>query len=111
MYNDLFVAPKQRELEKLKKKEDDGKEQLVTAKNIVQRARVEGHIEEIQQVKKAIKRIDGEKVITLEDGGESIIKELKASESETPQLKAINHEQEIDVIEVIMNKYNSSSKQ
>ena len=42
MYNDIFVAPKQKELEKLKKKEDDFRaDDFITGSSMLSKARVE----------------------------------------------------------------------
>ena len=48
-----------------------------------------------------------DKVITIEDGGESIMKELKLA-GNSPNSNKI--EDETDIIEYMMNKYNSSGK-
>jgi len=49
-------------------------------------------------------------VIQIDDGGESIVQELKEI-SKSPTNPLINQQIEvIDIIEVIMNKYNSSQQ-
>ncbi|TNV82681.1 hypothetical protein FGO68_gene15690 [Halteria grandinella] len=98
MYNEIFVTPKQRELEKFKRDE-------VKADEIIGRQQSENAAAiALSPVKKANK----EKVILLEDGGEQFMKELKAQKDDLKNSGA-SIEDEIDIIEVIMNKYNSST--
>ena len=83
MYNDLFVAPKQKELQKLKKfipaSEDTnfaiGKSGAIKA------------TEEV--VKRPQPKLDSGQVIQIDDGGESIVQELKEI-SKSPTNPLIN---------------------
>ena len=105
MYNDLFVAPKQKELQKLKKfipaASDDttftiGKSGAIKATEDV--------------IKRPQPKLDSGQVIQIDDGGESIVQELKEI-SKSPTNPLIHQQFEvIDIIEVIMNKYNSSQQ-
>lgn len=129
MYNDIFVAPKQKELELLKKK-DDGIEDFISNKQLLLKNR-EDQVEldrimpiknlelnhsnmmnESQHETKKNTKVGymktNDKVITIEDGGESIMKELKLT-GNSPNSNKI--EDETDIIEYMMNKYNSSGKQ
>lgn len=75
MYNELFVTPKQKELDKLKKRE-----------------------EEVLRGAEKPRKVAG--VVVIEDGGESFMQEVRGGEKD----KAVDT---VDVIEIIMNKYNS----
>ena len=104
MYNDLFVAPKQKELLKLKKfipASDD------TTFSIGKSGAIKA-TEEV--IKRSQPKMDSGQVIQIDDGGESIVQELKEI-SKSPTNPLIHQQIEvIDIIEVIMNKYNSSQQ-
>lgn len=95
MYNEIFVTPKQRELEKVKRDE-------VKANEIIMQ-----QTESVLSPKKKVTSKD--KIIKIDDGGEQFIKELKAQKDDSKKLGS-SVDDEIDIIEVIMNKYNSSTK-
>lgn len=102
IYNDLFVAPKLKELDKLKKKEED-QHQVQTKKSSSDE---DNRTKEVQSPKK--KRDSPEQIIQIEDGGESLILELKVEKS---PVKIFGMEEELDIIEQIMNKYNTAIQQ
>lgn len=106
MYNDLFVAPKQKELQKLKK--------FTPAAASDDTTFTIGKLGAIKATEEVIKRsqpkLDSGQVIQIDDGGESIVQELKEI-SKSPTNPLIHQQIEvIDIIEVIMNKYNSSQQ-
>lgn len=92
MYNDLFVTPRQKELDKLK----DFKAADFITNPVVQQAR--------QDLVPVVRR-RADHTIQIEDEGESFIQELRVARDAQGK-----KEKETDIIEVIMRKYNSSTR-
>ncbi|CDW79135.1 tpr domain containing protein [Stylonychia lemnae] len=140
IFNEVFVVPKQKELEKLKQMQEDHLD-LLSNQRIIQHARDEKReMERIKQMQncevnhsnmlndsqhalkqstvRGFSKVNSpEKQIRLDDGGESILQELSVGQSagkskfEMHEMAKLEQEETFDIIEVIMKKFNSVSNE